>query len=40
MNRPRVSDTAECPPGAVINHGLGFADSLHINSYNYGEGCR
>jgi hypothetical protein len=40
MNRSRVSDTAECPPEAVINHGPGFAESLHVNSYNYGEGCR
>jgi hypothetical protein len=28
MNRSRVSDAAECPPVAVINHGPGFADSL------------
>ena len=32
MNRSRVSDTAECAPEVVINHGQGFADSLHVNS--------
>ena len=28
------------PPEAVISHCPRFAYSLHINSYNYKEGCR
>jgi hypothetical protein len=40
MNRSRVPDIAECPPEAVISRGQGFAYALHVNSYNYGEGCR
>jgi hypothetical protein len=39
LNEPVASFGHRRVTGAVINHGAGFADSLHVNSYNYGEGA-